>query len=332
VATLFALSSCVVHATFIESFAPSSPNTPSTAPPNQLRYLWQQSGAVNQGGRGATDTTGFTMVLHDGKTAAETSLLTWDKTTPAELVFYAAKEDVWGSGESCGGNVQMLFSEDGIHWSKQWEKDLKEWDPQGFEPVSITLPLAEGASKFAVKWTYTQPKLSWTCYRLDLDDITFPAEPPGPAVKPVSSPQPPKSKPAMPPGVAPPPFPATFAGTCTWAATYCGSAAAATTHNVTNSTGRGVNATTTDASTETITANAATTNTTYESTVEEATATSAGNDTATPAPADPTADDPAANAMIDTTTAPASRHGGNAAAQSLPGRKLKQLVLEANGL
>lgn len=65
--------------------------------------------------------------------------------------------------------------------------------------------------------------------------MTSPSLPKLPAlllVKPVSSPQPPKSKPAMPPGVAPPPFPAI----CTWAATYCGSAAAR------NTTSTGINA------------------------------------------------------------------------------------------
>jgi hypothetical protein len=187
------------------------------------------------------------MVLQDDKPTAETMLLKWDshlKSTPAEVIFFAAKEDYWAdSHEDCSGIVRLLYSEDGIIWSKQWEQDIKEWDPKGFEPVSVTLPLADGSVKFAVKWVYNQPKTYQTCYMISLDDITFPAEAPGPAAKPVSSPQPPKSKPAMPPGVAPPPFPATFAGTCTWAATYCGSAAAATAHNVTNSTGRGVNAT-----------------------------------------------------------------------------------------
>jgi hypothetical protein len=342
-AALLALSSCAVQATFIESFALPPPNAPSTTPKNQLPYLWQQSALIKQGGRGASGTTGSLMVLQDDKPTAETAMLKWDKTTPAEHVFYAAKEDYWADGhEDCSGVVRLLFSEDGINWSKQWEQDIKEWDPKGFEPVSVTLPLVEGSGKFAVKWVYTQPKTYQTCYMISLDDITFPAEAPGPAGKPASSPQPPKPKPVMRPGVAPPPFPATFAGTCTWAATYCGGATA---HNTTNSTGRGVNArvpargagsnTTVPSSTQAITFNASTSNTTDttdESTVEEATATIAGNDTASPAPADPTADDPAANTVVDTTTAPASRHGGNAAAQSLPGRKLKQFVLEANGL
>lgn len=154
-------------------------------------------------------------------------------------VFYAAKYEHYGS--PCAATLRLLFSTNGITWDKLWEQDLREWAPKGFEPVSLTLPLGDGiATKFAVKWTYTEAGTS--CWKIDIDDITFPAELPG-ATKPAPSPKP-SPQAVMPPGVAPPPFPATFNGTCSWAVTYCGMPGAPTATNVTTTTASTPSATT----------------------------------------------------------------------------------------
>lgn len=217
VLAILAISCCcqrAVHAAFIESFAPGSPDSP-TAPKNHLPRLWQQLADVADGGRGPENSRGFVMVLSKDHPAAETVLLAWDKTSPADLVFFASRFDDLND-RACMATVRVLYSTDAITWSKLWEQDVREWDPKGFEAVSLTLPLGEGTvTKFAVKWTYTQAG-SLNCYRISLDDISFPAEAPSaarpaphspapsqpcPQVLPLRPSQPPSTPPA--PGLQP---------------------------------------------------------------------------------------------------------------------------------
>lgn len=238
---LMATLSCLpsTHAEFIESFVSRATSPAASDRVNYLPYLWQQVAKIEEGGRGSDD-KGFHMTLYDSYPAAETVLLQWDKTSPGQLVFYAGKSDIF---PDCVASVKFLYSTDGINWSELWAQDCQEWQPRGYEPVSVTLPLAEGDSKFAVKWTYTQSG-SLNCYNIFLDDINFPAQKPGKA-KPAPEPKPTDATtPKMPPGVAPVPFPATHQATCMWAATYCGMAAAAP--NITNTTLK-ANPTNTDA-------------------------------------------------------------------------------------
>jgi hypothetical protein len=188
------------------------------------------------------------MLVDKENPIAETVLLQWDKTSPAELVFYASRTDTeWHFG--CVGSFKLLYSTDSISWSELWGEELLEWTPTGYEPVRVTLPLAEADTKFALKWTYTQEKSShFSCYEVRLDDMTFPAQTPAKPAKPAkpvrtnAKPTKPVKQPQMPAGVAPIPMPLSFQGICTWAATYCGMAVADA-NNATNTTAK-VNGTT----------------------------------------------------------------------------------------
>jgi hypothetical protein len=316
-----------VHASFIEAFTKKPSPASSTTAGNHLSHLWQQLAMIEQGGRGP-DNQGLSMLIRKQNPIAETVLLQWDKTFPAELVFYASRVD---SEPGCAGSFKLLYSTDGISWSELWGEDLLEWTPIGYEPVRVTLPLAEGDTKFALKWTYTQEKDRYfSCYDVRLDDMTFPAQAPAKAEadKTITSCKPakPVQQPRMPAGVAPIPRPLFFQTTCTWAATYCGMAVAGA-NNATNTTVK-VNDTTAAGNATAranITASTANNNTASAASVVK-------NPPASPAPkpasATPTA--AAVNAVNDDTAEDAEPAAGDAegtAAVSRAQKPLKPLTL-----
>lgn len=304
-----------VHASFIESFTKIASPSSSTAKGNYLPHLWQQVAEIDEGGRGP-ENQGFSMLFTDDTPIAETVLLQWEKTSPAELVFYASRIDTeWFP--ACAGSFKLLYSTDSISWSELWSEDLLEWTTTGYEPARVTLPLAtEGDTKFALKWTYTQEKgKGFSCYKVKLDDLTFPAQQPAKAkaaVKPNAKPPKPVKQPPMPAGVAPIPMPLSFQGTCTWAATYCGMAVGYPV-NATNTTAK-FNGTAAAGNT---TARANVTTSTATSTNTSATAASVIKTAPLAAPHAPKriATDPpaaAANTASDTEvgTGPTTDHGG----------------------
>lgn len=182
----------MVSAGFDESFQPLDKADGQAIRPG----LWQQTGDVNKGDGRGTGTNRAAMQLTRYRPTAETVLLKWDGTQDKLRFWYYSNQ------ECDTGSLRVSMSCDAEFWFPVAVMKTTEMQVNAYNIARISLPLNATCPAFAVRWDLNQGACSYQT--IDLDDITFPAQPPG-AAAPLSPPSPTGGESLPPP--APPALP-----------------------------------------------------------------------------------------------------------------------------
>lgn len=166
--------SCWVNAAFVESFEPNPLKNTS----NYLPGVWTQLGRFVEDGKAMVgEPKGWSLFLDAPNPWAETTMLQWDGSNPAQLVFEVIRYDM----PDVGCVLKVLNTTDGEEWTEFFSQEIRSFPYKAWKTVRLTMPLSKmTGSKFGLRFHYVHACCcaGACCPGITINNLMLPAKAP----------------------------------------------------------------------------------------------------------------------------------------------------------